>query len=152
MPRKIYTFLNHSLWTQVPLVRPPAPPVCRMRHWNRFKLSSKLFYWASKAVLLLWIIYVIYVLCSSCFRVCALLPCGHLLGKGWPLGSCLWCLIVFLSFPIWYPGSGVLLYCIDSWSLPPFLLKAMAVSSETFKPEPLPIEHFGAPGHKTTKS
>ena len=22
---------------------------------------------------------------------------GHLLGEGWPLGSCLWCLIVFLS-------------------------------------------------------
>ena len=25
-------------------------------------------------------------------------------------------------FPIWYPGSGVLLDCIVSWSLPPFLL------------------------------
>ena len=42
-------------------------------------------------VLLLWIIGVSYVLCLSCFRVCSLLPCGHLLGKGWPLGSCLWC-------------------------------------------------------------
>ena len=31
----------------------------------------------------------------SWFRVCSLLPCGHLLRKGWPLGSCLWCLIVF---------------------------------------------------------
>ena len=40
---------------------------------------------------------VIYVLCFSCFCVCLLLPCGLLLGKGWPLGSCLWCLIVFLS-------------------------------------------------------
>ena len=29
--------------------------------------------------------------------VCSLLPCGHLLGKGWPLGSRLWCLIAFLS-------------------------------------------------------
>ena len=28
-----------------------------------------------------------YVLCLSCFRVCSLLPCGHLLGKGWPLDS-----------------------------------------------------------------
>ena len=45
----------------------------------------------------LWIICVIYVLCLSCFRVCLLLPCGHLLGKDWPLGSCLWCLIVFSS-------------------------------------------------------
>ena len=35
-----------------------------------------------KAVLLLWIICVIYVLCFSCFRVGSLLPCGHLLGKG----------------------------------------------------------------------
>ena len=40
---------------------------------------------------------VIYVLCLSCFRVCSLLPCGHLLGKGWPLGSRLLCLFVFLS-------------------------------------------------------
>ena len=31
------------------------------------------------------------------FCVCSLLPCGHLLGKGWPRGSCLWCFIVFLS-------------------------------------------------------
>ena len=45
----------------------------------------------------LWIICVIYVLCLSCFRVCSLLPCGHLLGKSWPLGSCVWCLIVILS-------------------------------------------------------
>ena len=31
-------------------------------------------------MLLLWIISVIYVLCLSCFRVCLLLPCGHLKG------------------------------------------------------------------------
>ena len=42
------------------------------------------------------------VLCLSCFRVCSLLPCGHLKGKGWPLGSCLWCLLWFCNFPIWY--------------------------------------------------
>ena len=36
----------------------------------------------SKAVLLLWIIFVIYVSCLSCFLVCSLQPCGHLLGKG----------------------------------------------------------------------
>ena len=39
---------------------------------------------------------VIYVLCLSCSRVCSLLPCGHQLGKNWPLGSCLWCLIVIV--------------------------------------------------------
>ena len=36
----------------------------------------------SKVVLLLLIICVIYILCLSCFRVCSLLPCGHLLGMG----------------------------------------------------------------------
>ena len=32
-------------------------------------------------VLLLWIICVIRVLCLSCFSVCPLLPCGHLLER-----------------------------------------------------------------------
>ena len=36
----------------------------------------------SKAVLLLWIICVIYGLCVSCFRICSLLPCGHLKRMG----------------------------------------------------------------------
>ena len=58
----------------------------------------------------------------SCMSVYWWLPCGHLLGKGWPLGSHLWCLIVKLSLFHWYPGSGVVLDCIDSWSLPFFLL------------------------------
>ena len=64
---------------------------------------------------------VIYGWCLPCFRVCSLLPCGRLLGKVWPLGSCLWCFIVLCHFPMWYPVSGVVLDCIDSWSLPPFL-------------------------------
>ena len=51
-----------------------------------------------------------------------LMPCGHLLGKGWPLGSRLWCIIVKLSLSHWYPGSGLVLVCIDSWSLPSFFL------------------------------
>ena len=74
-------------------------------------------------MLLLWIIYVISALFLLCFLcVCLLMPCGHLLGKGWPLGSRLWCLIVKLSLSHWYPGSGVVLDCIDSWSLLSFLL------------------------------
>ena len=44
----------------------------------------------------------------------AFVPCGHLLGKGWPLGSGLWCLIVGLSLSHWYPGSGMVLDYIDS--------------------------------------
>ena len=41
-------------------------------------------------------------------------PQGHLLGKGRPLGSRLWCLTLSLSLSHWYPGSGVVLDCIDS--------------------------------------
>ena len=44
------------------------------------------------------------------------MPCDYLLGKGWPLGSRLWCLIMTLSLSHWYPRSGVVLDCIDSWS------------------------------------
>ena len=55
------------------------------------------------------------VLCLLC--LCARLffvPCGHLLGKGWPLGSSLWSLIVRLSLSHWYSGSDRVLDCIDS--------------------------------------
>ena len=71
-----------------------------LRNTIWFKPSSKILLFLtdrSKAVLLMWIICGIFVLCLSCFCVCSLLPCGHLLAKGWPLGSCLWCLIVLLS-------------------------------------------------------
>ena len=36
--------------------------------------------------------------------------------------SRLWCLTVSLSLSHWYPGSGVVLDCIDSWSLHPYFL------------------------------
>ena len=39
-----------------------------------------------------------------------------------PLGSRLWCLTVSLSLSHWYPGSGMVLDCIDSLSLHPYLL------------------------------
>ena len=55
--------------------------------------------------------------CYAFVHVCLFLPCGHLLGKGWPLSSSLWWLILSLSLSHWYPGSGVVLDCIDSWSL-----------------------------------
>ena len=74
--------------------------MCLGAPWNWFKPSSKIFL----AVLLSWIVCVI----SVCFRrICLLMPCGHLLGKGWPLGSRLWCQVVKLSLSHWYPGSGV---------------------------------------------
>ena len=77
--------------------------------WNRFKPSSKIFFSGrSKAVLLLWIIRVVYVLCLSCFRVC----------------SCLWCVLWFVTFPfgileqVWYlivpiPDSCCLSYVVQ---------------------------------------
>ena len=72
----------------------------------------------------LWIIYVFFLscVCYAFVCVCLFVPCGRLLGKGWPLGSRLWCLTVSLSRSHWYPGTGVLLDCIDSWSLHPYLL------------------------------
>ena len=51
-------------------------------------------------------------LCTRLF-VCALWsPAGG--GRDWPLGSLLSCLAVGLSLSHWYPGSGVVLDCIDS--------------------------------------
>ena len=84
--------------------------------------SVKYFTDQSKAVLLLWIIHVISCVCYAFVRVCLLMPSGRRLGNGWPLGSRLWCLIVSLLLSHWYFGSGVVLDCIDSWSLPSFLL------------------------------
>ena len=51
---------------------------------------------------------VVYVSCLACFLVCSLDPCGHLLVKGWPLGS-LVCdaFVCFCHFPMLCPGSGV---------------------------------------------
>ena len=60
--------------------------------------------------------------CYAFLRGCLYVPCGHLLGKGWPLGSRLWCQTASLSLSLWYPGSGVVLDCINSWSLHPYLL------------------------------
>ena len=67
-------------------------------------------------------VFVLSCVCYVFVRVCLYVLCGHLLGKGWPLGSRLWCLTVSLSLSHWYPGSGVVLDCIDSLSLHPYLL------------------------------
>ena len=91
--------------------------------WTGFKPSSKIFlltvprrcFFCGSFML------VLSYFCYTFVRVCLLMPCGHLLGKGWPLSSRLWCLIVKLSLSHWYPGSGVVLDCIDLRSLPFFL-------------------------------
>ena len=71
-----------------------------------------MFPFRSKAPLLLWIICVIYVLYWSCFPVCSLLPCSHLLEKGWPLVPLLWCWIVCLSLShvVFWVRFGTWLY------------------------------------------
>ena len=69
--------------------------------------SSKKNTDCSKAVLLLCILFVIYATCLSCFLVWPVQPSGHLLGKGWPLGSlvCDVFLCVFVIFPFGVPGQ-----------------------------------------------
>ena len=71
-----------------------------------------------------------FILFLSCFcyafkHVFFMMYCVHLLGNGWPLGSRLWWLIVKFSLSHWYPRSGMVLDCIDSCSLPSFLLSLL---------------------------
>ena len=79
---------------------------------NRYKPSIKIFlltvYWRCffcGSFILFSVLF-----CYTFMHVCLLMPCGHLLEKGWPLGSRLWCLIMTLSLSHCYPGSGVVLY------------------------------------------
>ena len=74
-------------------------------------------------LLLLWIFFVTYVSCLSCYLVVYLLQsCGHLLGKGWPLGS-LVCgdLLCFITSrwgvlgQMWYLSASVADLCILSY-------------------------------------
>ena len=65
----------------------------------------KYFTERSKAVLLLWIICVIYVLCLSCFCVCSLLRCGLLKGKAGLLALVVTFIVVLLRShlgQVWY--------------------------------------------------
>ena len=77
---------------------------------NRFKPSSKIFYWRFQGgTSFVDLLCFCSVLCLLCFvHVCLYVLCGHLLGKGWPLGSRLWCLLWVCHFPfgilgqVWY--------------------------------------------------
>ena len=58
----------------------------------------------------------------SFLRVCLLMPCGHLLGKGWPIGSRLVmsnCECVTFPLVSWVRCGT---WFIDLWSLPSLLL------------------------------
>ena len=135
-----YKVLMGQNWLKLGVFHANQISMCLIHIWykgevgavplNRFKPSSKIFYWpfqgGTSFVDLL-------CFCLSCVcyvfaRVCIYVLCGHLLGKGWPLGSRLWCLTVSLSLSHWYPGSGVILDCIDSWSLHPYLLLLCYIS------------------------
>ena len=85
--------------------------------------TVKYFYWPFQSVCFFCGSFMLFLSCCCYVLVCVclLMPCGHLLGKGWSLGSRLWFLIGKLSLSHWYPRSGVVLDCIDSWSLSTFL-------------------------------
>ena len=90
---------------------------------NRLKPSSKIFYWPFQGgtSFMDFLCFFLSCVCYAFVRVCWYVLCGHMLGKGWPLGFRLWCLTVSLLLSHRYPGSGVVLDCIDSWSLHPYL-------------------------------
>ena len=92
--------------------------------WKRFKPSSKIFLLTVPRRCFFCGSFMLFLsyFCYAFLCVCLLMPCGHLLGKGCPLCSRLWCHIVKLSLSHWYPRSAVVLDCIDSWSLPSFFL------------------------------
>ena len=79
----------------------------RLAPWNWFKPSSKIFYWPFQGgTSFVDLLCFCSVLCLLCFvRVCLYVLCGHLLGKGWPLGSRLWCLLWVCHFPIGILGQ-----------------------------------------------
>ena len=60
---------------------------------------------------------------SCVFHAFVSVPC-YLVGTCWERADLfsivcgVW--LCFYHFHMWYPGSGVVLDCIDSWSLPPF--------------------------------
>ena len=96
----------------------------RLAPLNRFKPSSKMFYWpfqgGTSFVDLLCFCSVLCLLCL-CARllICALWSPA---GKGLTSWLSFVVSAVSLSLSHWYPGSGLVLDCIDSWSLHPYLL------------------------------
>ena len=70
----------------------------RLAPWNSFKPSSKIFLLTVPRQYFVCGSSVLFMFCvCHAFASVQCCLCGHLLGKDWPLGSCLWCLNVFLS-------------------------------------------------------
>ena len=86
---------------------------------NMFKPSSNFLTDCSKAVLLLWILFLFLFHVCLCHTVWSF-PCS-LVVTCWERADllALWYMmfsfVLSLHFPIWCPGSGVVLDCIDSW-------------------------------------
>ena len=100
----------------------------RLAPLNQFKPSSKIFYWpfegGTSFVDLLCFCSVLCLLCL-CVRlfICALWSPA---GKGLTSWLSFVVSTVSLSLSHWYHGSGVVLDCIDSWSLHPYFDKHYA--------------------------
>ena len=120
----------------------------RLAPLNWFKPSSKLFYWRFQGgTSFVDFLCFCSVLCLLC--LCArLFICALWSPAGKRLTSWLSFVVstVSLSLSHWYPGSGVILYCIDSWSLcpylPSFILMMTAFYVGTMWPLPTPKEFF----------
>ena len=80
----------------------------RLAPFNQFKPSSKIFYWlfqGSTSFVELLCVFFLSCVCYVFLSICLYVLCGHLLGKGWPLDSGLWCLTLSLSLSHWYLGQ-----------------------------------------------
>ena len=94
----------------------------RLAPWNWFKPPSKIFYWpfigSTSFVNHLCYLCILFVMLSRLFIAALWSPAGLASRVSFVVFNC-----VFVTFPVWYPLSGVvLLDCFSSWSLPPFLL------------------------------
>ena len=96
----------------------------RLAPWNWFRPSSKIFYWPFQSCTsFVDLLCFCSALCSLCLCarpfICALWPPA---GKGLTSWLSFVVSAVSLLLSHWYPGSDVVLDCIDSWSLHPYLL------------------------------
>ena len=111
----------------------------KLAPWNWFKPSSKIF------LLTIWRRYFFcgsFVLFMSC--VCNAFASVHgcLVVTCWERADLLAVVCdvcVFIHFPRWYPRPGVVLDCINSWSLPPFLLSLLQLATSVLQMLRIPI-------------
>ena len=95
----------------------------RLAALNRFKPSSKIFYWPFQGgtsfvdLLCFCSVLCLLCLCARLFKCALWSPAG----KGLTSWLSFVVSAVSLSLSHWYPGSGVVLDCIVSWSLNPYL-------------------------------